>query len=423
MAKTARRGPGEHSIYQRSSDGRWCAAITLPDDDNGKRRRKVVTARTREQVMDKLRKARRDLDSAGDLPTSSPTLNQWLTYWLANVSAARVRPRTQLNRANDVRLHILPVIGKVRLESLTPEHVRRMHRSITDKGLSSTTALRCHRLLSVALRDAKRSGRVTRNVATREFMDAPRAAHVEAKTFTQDEALRLLATAAQAAGGERWATSLLTGARLGETIGLEWDRVQLDGEAKMVLSWQLQRLTWSHGCGDRDGDRWPCGYRRAGSCHSRRIEAPAGFEMRPVHGGLHLVRPKTLTGWRVVPLVDPLWSILDRLHERAGRPTSGLVFTAPTGDPIDPRDDLDSWVDLLRTADVPRIRRHDARHTAATLLLALGIDPKVIAQILGHSSILTTRGYQHVNLQMARDALTKLGAYLTAPPEVAELEN
>src|SRR5690625_2371543 len=322
MPPKARRGPGEHSIYQRSSDGRWCAALTLPPSPDGRRRRKALTARTKEEVLAKRRAALRELDKAGDLPTSSPTLTQWLTYWLENISATRVRPSTQTNRANDVRLHIVPAIGKIRLDKLTPDHVRAMHRAILDKGRSSTTALRCHRLLSVALRDAMRSGRVARNVATREYVDAPPAANYEARTYSQDEALKLLAAAAQVPGGERWATALLIGARLGEVIGLEWDRIDFDpttddhADAKITLSWQLQRLTWSHGC-----DKAPCGYKRAGSCPQRHIVAPADFEKRDVKGGLHLVRPKTKTGWRVVPLADQLWSMLYCLHECGGRPT------------------------------------------------------------------------------------------------------
>lgn len=407
MARTTRRAPGDHSVYQRAADGRWCAALTLPDGPDGKRRRKVLTARTREGVMAKLREARRDLDKAGNLATSSPTVNQWMTYWLTEISAKRVRPNTQKNRASDVRLHILPAIGKYRLERLTPDHVRQMHSAIIDKGRSSTTALRCHRLLSVALRDAVRAGRATRNVATREFVDAPSAAVIEHDTLTQDQALAVLAAAAKRADGARWATSLLTGARVGEVLGLEWDRTLVAGDdPRIILSWQLQRLTWEHGCEGK------CRYKRAGSCPDRRLDVPANFEHRKAHGGLHLVRPKTKKGYRVVPLVDPLLSVLDRHHQRQSRPTSGLVFT--DGDrPIDPDEDYQTWLELLREAGVPRIRRHDARHTAATLLLALGVDTHVIAQILGHSSVVTTRAYQHVNLQLAREAMSRLGAHLT----------
>lgn len=398
------RNKGDGSIYQRKSDGMWCALIELPRATDGRRRRKTIVRKYKQDLVAEMRKVRAELAERGDLPTSSPTLEQWLTYWLREVSARRVRPKTQYEREGDVRRYLTPTLGKVRLDKLTADHVRRMHNHITEElGLSSTTALRCHRLLSVALRDAKRAGRVTRNVATTDYMDAPSAAVVDVRTLDQDEALQVLATAATRSDGARWALSLLTGARSGEAIGLEWDRVDFE-RGTLTFSWQLQRLTYEHGCGDT-----PCRFKRAGNCPYRQVRTPAGFEHRHVGGGLYLVRPKTRTGWRVVPLVDPLYSILERHHNQAGNPSGGLVFGT-----VDPRDDYQAWLQLLADAGVPRIRRHDARHTAATLLLALGVDTKVISQILGHSSVVTTRAYQHASLDMARAALTQLGAHLTA---------
>src|SRR5699024_3693962 len=94
MAKTARRDAGAGALYQRK-DGRWCGALTLPDDPvTGKRRRKVVTAKTQAQAMAKLRKVRAELDRAGDLPTSSPTVAQWMERWLRDIAPARLKPRT-----------------------------------------------------------------------------------------------------------------------------------------------------------------------------------------------------------------------------------------------------------------------------------------------------------------------------------------
>src|SRR5690606_13894589 len=150
-----RRGSGEGSIYRRDSDGMWVAAVELPRGVDGKRRRKVIVRKDKAAAVRAMREAQADLERQCDLPTSSPTVEQWLTHWLANVSAKRVRPKTQYEREGDVRRYILPAIGTKRLDKLSAEHVTAMHRYITDElGRSSTTALRCHRLLSVALRDA-----------------------------------------------------------------------------------------------------------------------------------------------------------------------------------------------------------------------------------------------------------------------------
>lgn len=407
--KTARRDAGSGGLYQ-DARGLWTVALELPPDPaTGKRRRKVVRRRTKAAAVEAMRAARRDLDRTGDLPTSSPTVAQWLELWLRTVSAKRVRPGTQVNRANDVRLHIAPVIGRVRLDKLTADHVRKMHDAIVEKGNSSTTALRCHRLLHVALRDAMRAGRVTKNVAGPEFVDAPRAAVHEQAVLTPAQAITLLQAASTDPHGARWAMSLLTGARRGEVLGLEADRVDWQA-GTITLSWQLQRLRWEHGCA-KDGRPPVCGGTRGSDCPARRFAIPAGFEARQLHGGLHLVRPKTRAGWRVVPLVEPFASILQR--HQAARPSDGLVFLDDDGRPIDPRDDGARWRELLRTAGIDHLRQHAARHTAATLLLACGVDQRVVMQILGHSSAAMSQHYQHVDLTMARDALGRLGALLT----------
>ncbi len=409
-SKTARRGAGSGGLYLDETRGLWTASVTLPPDPaTGKRRRRVVRARERDVAAEKLKALRADLDKAGDLPTASPTLTQWLDTWLITVSAKRVRPSTQVNRQSDVRLHITPTIGRYRLDKLTPAHVIRMHDAITGKGNSSTTALRCHRLLHVALRDAQRAGKVTRNVADSDHVDAPRAAAVEVRTLTPDDAIRLLEAASTDRHGARWATSLLTGARRGEVLGLEADRIDW-AAGTITLSWQLQRLRWAHGC--TTPDRAPvCGGTRGADCPRRQFSTPAGFEKRQVHGGLHLIRPKTRTGWRVIPLVDPLATILARYQE--AHPSTGLVFLDDDHLPIDPRDDGARRDGLLGRAGLDHIRMHDVRHTAATLLLVCGVDQRVVMQILGHNSAAMTMHYQHVDQTMARDAMTRFGALLT----------
>lgn len=398
-SKTRRRGHGDGALYQRASDDLWCASITLPPGPDGKRRRKTVTSRTREGAQAKLKKLRRELDRAGDLPTSSPTLAAWLTLWLDTVAAKRLRPKTLTGYHDDIRLHITPAIGRIRLDKLTSVHVYRMHDAITGKGNSSTTALRCHRILSVALRDAMRAGRVTRNVATTDFVDAPKVAVSDTALLSVAETVAVLeAASTDVLYGARWATTLLTGARRGEVLGVEADRVNLDADT-LTLSWQLQRLPYAHGC------KPACGRKRGADCPERYFRAPANYEKRQIKGGLHLVRPKTKAGWRVVPLVYPLRDILAR--QFAQRP-DGLLFVEPDGDPIDPRDDGKRWAELLQRAGAKHVRMHDARHMAATLLMEAHVDPRVVMQILGHSSVLTTRGYQHVDVTLARDAMARM---------------
>jgi site-specific recombinase XerD len=96
-----------------------------------------------------------------------------------------------------------------------------------------------------------------------------------------------------------------------------------------------------------------------------------------------------------------------------------LVFATPLGYPIASRVDYDDWHAVLRAAGVPQARVHDARHTAATLLLAQGVDVRTVQYILGHSTLSQTQRYTHVSQALTRDAAERMGGALWAPPRTA----
>lgn len=406
MAKTARRDAGSGALYQRTSDGRWFGSVTLPDDPvTGKRRRKVVSAKTQAGASAKLRKVRAELDKAGDLPTSSPTLARWLTTWLDRVAAPRLKPRTLHTYRGYVDRYVVPTIGKYRLDRLTTDHVRQMHDGITGRGLSSTTALQAHRILVVALRDAEREGRVTRNVAT--LVDAPSKAVATRGALTAEDARTLLLSVAQdPQAAVRWGLALMAGLRQGEALGLTRDAIDLD-TGILTVKWQLQRLPWRHGCADA-----PCGRKRAGDCPQRHVPIPAGQEAPQVDGGLRLTRPKSRAGWREVPLAPPLHEMLVRYL--AYRPTGmgGLILYRGGGRPLDPSDDSAAWHAALKAAGLPPVPLHSARHTTATLLYELEVPERTRVAILGHSSATVTAGYTHVAGAEMVDAMGRLGTLL-----------
>ena len=175
--------------------------------------------------------------------------------------------------------------------------------------------------------------------------------------------------------------ALSLGLRQGEALGLAWDAVDLDAGVLTVRQ-ALQRLT-GH--------------------------------------GLVMVEPKSVAGRRSIALPAPLVEGL-RAHRTAQREErlragsewqdNGLVFTQPNGKPVDPRTDNRAWKALLRDAGVRDARLHDARHTAATLLLLQGVDDRVVMEILGHSQLSMTARYQHVMPELARDAAERMGKAL-----------
>ena len=152
-----------------------------------------------------------------------------------------------------------------------------------------------------------------------------------------------------------------------------------------------------------------------------------GVNLAPHHwqviGGLVLVEPKSRAGHRTISLPPQLVDALrtHRAEQAAERLRAdnvwedhhGLVFAQPNGRPVDPRADHRAWKNLLAAAGLPDARLHDARHTAATLLLSQGVPARVAMEILGHSQIsLTLQTYSHVTAELHRDAADKVGEAL-----------
>lgn len=395
-----KRAKGEGTIYQRASDSYWCASVELPSPD-GKRRRKVITAMTEAAVKAKLNTTRRELLKHGDLPTNSTTLASWLDVWFQNIASKKNRPKTLAYYKTMIEQYIKPAIGRIPLAKLTPDHVRQVAVYIADKGLSTTTAAGAHRTLAVALKYAEKEERVTKNVAL--LADAPRLAVKHLKALTAQQGITVLLTAETDHYASLWAAVLLTGARQGELLGMELNRVS----DVLDLSWQLQRVPWLHGCDNS------CERIRGSDCPKRKAGFAPGVEHRYITGGLWWMRPKTNAGFRIIPLVPPLKEIIERqLKYVDAHPNAyGLLWTTPTGQPIDPRDESAMWDALLKRAGVPDVRLHDGRHTTVDLLLAAGVAMDIITEIVGHSSRVTTEGYKsRGNLPRLTEAMKALSA-------------
>ncbi|MDP9460767.1 MAG: site-specific integrase [Actinomycetota bacterium] len=376
-SENRRRASGESSIV-KGADGRFHGYVSMGLKENGKRDRRHVAAVKRGDVVRRVRELEEQRDAGIRLAGGrTMTVEQWLDHWLTAIAVRRLRPKTYENYSCNIRRHLTRLLGHHRLDRLQPEHVETAWGQLSAEGLSPATVLLNHRILSRALTVAVQRGRVARNVAT--LVDAPSVAREEVQPLTAAEAKALLQAARNVPNGARWSVALALGLRQGEALGLLWDAVDLDAGTLTV--------------------------RRA-------LQRQAGK-------GLVLVEPKSRAGRRTIKLPDALRDALRshrawqaERHLAAGNvwEDGGYVFSQPNGRPIDARRDWLDWKALLKVAGVRDARLHDARHTAATLLLQQGVPARVAMQVLGHSQISLTLGtYSHVVPELAQDAADRMG--------------
>jgi len=405
----ARRHRGDGAVYQRAN-GMWIGTVDLGIGGDGKRRRKTVSSLDHATTLRKLRALHAAIE-AGTLPSADrTTVAQWLDHWLNTIAKPRIRPSTFANYATMITHHVTPHIGAYRLTQLSPAQVRTWHRAVLDAhptGRGERNAQLSHRILSRALTDAQAEGLILRNAAQLVSPPAPKASTRGALSAAH---ARLLLSTAEAGDDpmlSRWAAALMLGARQGELLGLTWDRVDLD-RGLVDLAWQLQSVPQVHGCGDT------CGHTRASACPQRRFDTPPGYESTLLHASLCLTRPKSKAGTRVVPIIAPLAVALEQHRMRAPANEWNLVWTH-NDRPIDRRADHRRWQAALDAAGLPAVPLHSARHSCATLLMEAGVDAHVVAAVLGHSDIVVTRQYQHVDHTLSRAGMTQALSDLLAP--------
>ena len=387
MAK--RRGHGEGGIYQRESDGKWCASVDL-GFVNGKRRRKVMYGTTRKEVADKLKALHRDQATGLNIAPEQQTVAQYLDRWLDTIITPHRRPKTAASYAQIVRLYLKPYLGQHQLVKLTPEHIQLMlNRLLEDGGvhgesLSTQTVHYVHSVLRRALNQALKWGSVTRNVAV--LVDPPRVEKHSISVLTPEQGQRLLTAAAGHRLEALYTVALLLGLREGEVLGLRWSDIDF-------------------------------------TAHTLRV----GQTVQRVSGRLLLAPPKTESSKRLLPLPMKVERALARHAERQeeeraawgeGWNAAGLVFPSEVGTPIEPRNLVRHFKTLLQRADLPNIRFHDLRHGCATVLMSQGVHPRIVMEIMGHSQIsVTMNTYGHVLPETQREAARLLDQLYTEPDE------
>ena len=321
------------------------------------------------------------------LPDQRLTFGRYLQDWLAGLSTATLKPRTIAYYERYVRRHILPTeLARKPMARLEPIDLRRFYAEKLASDLSSTSVHHLHALIHVALQRAVDDGILGRNVAALVGRsNRPRARRVEMRTIAADDQPRRFLEAAKRERLEALLVlAITTGMRRGELLALRWKDVDLE-RGVLAVTGSLQ--------GDRR-DRLTIDTPKSGKARSVALGTVAV-------GALRAYRARQ-EGERL--LVGPEWRDL------------GLVFSTEWGDYLSPTTVRLALERVLARAELPHIRFHDLRHTAATLMLSRGVHPKMASEMLGHATTAITLDlYSHVTANMQRQAADAIDAALGDP--------
>ena len=361
MAK--RRGDGEGSIYQ-AKDGRWRAEVSLGYKPNGKPKRKVIYGKTRVEVAGELKKTLREQQLGINVKPERQTVAAFLQSWLDDTAKPKNRPQTVRSYKWLIESHLVPGLGKVTLDKLAPQQVQEFLAERHASGLSAGTVKHIRATLRAALSHAERWGLVHRNVA--KLVIVPSGERYKALVLTPEQAREFLKFAVVSKQGPLLTTAISLGLRRGELLALRWCDVDLE-ECSLRVTHSLERAKGA---------------------------------------GLKLSEPKSEQAKRQLRLPAITVQALREQRERQtmARQWAGsrwregdFIFTTGIGTPLPPETVNPELAAVLTAAKLPKIRFHDLRHSAASLLLAQGVHPKLVQETLGHSTFqLTMDTYSHV---------------------------
>ncbi len=379
--KSKMRGHGEGSIFERKSDRGsrtkpWVAQITLENQ----RKKTVGYFKTRQEAQLALRKALNDLEQGTFITEKDQTVREYMEHWLEYIHKPTIRLTTYILYRRILAKHILPSLGGIALRRLRPEHIDHLYAEKRAANLAPKTISNIHKLLNTALNDAVGRNKLARNVLT--MVKSPRALSAERPVFAPEQATHLL----EALRNHRFEVlvimALVTGMREGELLALRWQDIDFQ-QGKLQVT--------------------------------RTVTYKAKY-------GFIITEPKSAKGKRSIALPAFLLGLLKkhRIAHQEMRLKAGeqwkhedLVFCTQQGNFLTDTFLRERYYRILEQAQLPRIHFHDLRHSTASILLAMGVNIKVVQELLGHSHVTITLGiYGHVLPGMQEDAMRKMGDLL-----------
>ena len=341
----------ERGVYRRKTrDGETRYEVTYLDSDSRQRWRTVSSLREarqlRAELVSKVARGER-------VAPSRATLREFAGEWI-DAQEARLRPGTHARYKGNLRLHVLPQLGRLRVGEVTPDDVARLVAELEHKGKAGWTIRGCLVVLGRVLGSAERRGLIVSNpVRKLERGERPRVERRELPSLDREAVGRLIGKA-PARYRTLIAVSALTGLRQSEALGLRWQDVDVKAGALRIRC-QL----------DRSGK---------------------------------LVEPKTQAAKRDVPIPPSLGMMLTA-HRLASQFSSDdhFVFASSTGRPLGHRNIVRRGLEkAIEAAELPKLTWHDLRHVAASALIAEGASVAYVSRLLGHANpAITLSIYAH----------------------------
>jgi integrase len=357
------------SIVQRGNSYRVRISY---QDDAGKRHQISKTASSKGRAEKLRTQILSELDKGVLAKPNKLTTGAYLEQWLKGSVASTVAPGTYGSYAYITKKYLIPELGGIKLWNLKPQHLQRLYADKLQQGLSPRSVQLMHITLHKALKNAIKTGLISRNPI--DLVDPPKVERHEMKTMTEEDIGRFLDEARKGDYYTLFYIYLFTGIRRSEALALRWSDVDLLG-CQLSINKTMQFL-------------------------NKKVTFKS---------------PKTANSRRLVAL-SPSTSVVLRLHREAQNkirkykeesPVSDddLVFCQSDGLPYLPNTISHAWIKLVRRCGLDGVRLHDARHTHATLLFKSGVSAKVIQERLGHSSVaFTMNTYAHVSPGMQKQA-------------------
>ncbi len=397
---------------------RWSFTVDVGKDLRGRRQQVSRSGfETKKAAERAVRELLTTLDQRRYVEPSRLTFEEYLTnHWLPSrkpkQQQAGRRHRGQVSLGTwasyrtDLQAHVIPRIGRVVLQDLTPEHLNRLYDDLEEhggrkgNGLAAKTVVNIHGIVHKALKDAVKKGFVPRNVA--DAVDAPRAARTRTQVWTVEQLRAFLRHVQSERLYAGWLLLATTGMRRGEVAGLCWPDLDLEA-GKVRIEWTLgvvdAKATWKRRAKSDAGER-------VMSLDPATVDALRAFRALQAQERLQL---------------GAAWE--PRQVDWQGDFREDLVFTWPDGSLIHPQRWSTWFGQFCEGAGLPTIRLHDVRHTYATAALASARgwhDIKVISERLGHASIgITLDTYAHVLPSADEEAAHSLASVILGEHSVS----